>query len=128
MNYKIFYQELGKLLYAIAFSDKKITASEKESLRKLVKEQVLPLEASKDKYGTDLGFLTEFEFDLLEERKADPGSTFDDFIGYMKENKTGIPAALKNLAYDLASKVAESYRGINQNEKELLNKLKQVIA
>ena len=71
MRYKNFYSELGKLLYAVAKADGKISKSEAEAIHKAVKEELVPQETHTDEFGTDAAHFTEIEFEIMDQAMAE---------------------------------------------------------
>jgi hypothetical protein len=53
MNHHLFYKELGRLLYAIAAADGRVSPAEVRRLHEVVGQVLVPAEPSTDKYGTD---------------------------------------------------------------------------
>ena len=123
MRYKNFYSELGKLLYAVAKADGKISKSEAEAIHKAVKEELVPQETHTDEFGTDAAHFTEIEFEIMDQTMADPDEAFDSFISYVEEHHTAFDHRLKTITLEVARKVADSYRGINRDEAAILDKL-----
>lgn len=64
MKKRMFYAQLGKLLYAAANTDGVISHKEKEALEQIVRKELLPEEAQKDEFGTNIAYYTDFEFDF----------------------------------------------------------------
>lgn len=124
MDYKQFYIELGRLLYAIAKSDGEVQDEEISEFYKLVKEELLPLEDSTDEFGTDRAFYTEFEFEALFDREATVNETFISFIKYMKANKPEITPKIKEVCLSAVNRIAEAYAGIEESEKFFIDRLK----
>ena len=52
MDYRVFYSELGKLLYAVADADGVVSKEEKKSLYDLVKTRLAHKEVHTDEFGT----------------------------------------------------------------------------
>ncbi len=123
MIYRDFYTELGKLLFAIAKADGKVGAKEFESLKAIVKEELVPLENSIDQFGTDNAFYTEMEFDFLEQNFGDHQLAFDSFIDFVETHKLAIKPQVKDLIRTISARIASSEYGINKKEKALLDKL-----
>ena len=80
MDYKEFYSELGKLLYAVADIDHVITQKEKKALTDIVKKELAPTEVHKDAFGTGTAYYTAMEFDILDDEIADSETAFNSFI------------------------------------------------
>ena len=125
MKYTDFYSELGKLMYAIAKADGKVGNEEYNTLKKIVREELLPLEKSTDEYGTDNAFYTEMEFDYLEDNYGDPILAFNSFIDYVEAHKSTFNEKIVNLIKRISSRIASSEFGIDANEQKYLDKLNQ---
>ena len=123
MIYKEFYTELGKLLYAVAKADGKVGAKEFDAMKLIVRQELVPLENSRDQFGTDNAFYTEMEFEYLEENFGDAISAFDSFIDFIDSHHSAITPDLKVLIERISNKLAASEFGINKKEKSMLDKL-----
>ena len=123
MEAQLFYKELGRLLYAIAASDGKISPKEVATLKRVVSEELVPQEATTDHFGTDQAFITEFEFDVLADRGASVEGAFDSFIAYMARHRTDLDPERKELIYRAADAVASAFHGVNKAELPLLIEL-----
>jgi hypothetical protein len=106
METKTFYTHLGTLLYAIAKSDGKVQKEEIQSLRKFISEKLVPEETRRDSFGTNDAYLTEFEFDVMEEEKISAEEAFDIFEQYFLENKENISQPHRKHAYQAAEAIA----------------------
>ncbi len=78
MKNKLFYTELGRLLYAVANADDNINKEEKETITKLIQERMLQHEKDHDQFGTNEAWQTQFAFDTAEESGLDPKEASDD--------------------------------------------------
>lgn len=125
MEPQLFYKELGRLLYAIAASDGKVSAKEVATLKRIVSEELVPQEASLDHFGTDQAYITEFEFDVLAERNASVQGAFDSFITYMSRHKHDLGPERKASIYRAADAVANAFHGVNKAELPLLIELRK---
>jgi uncharacterized tellurite resistance protein B-like protein len=123
MEAQLFYKELGRLLYAIAAADGRVSDKEMATLKRIVSEELVPQEASTDHFGTDQAFITEFEFDVLADRGASPEGAFDSFIAYMAQHKKDLEPERKELIYRAADAVASAFHGVNKAELPLLIEL-----
>jgi uncharacterized tellurite resistance protein B-like protein len=123
MLYHQFYSELGKLLYAIADADGTINSKEKGRLKEIVKDELVPAETHKDRFGINAAYYTEIEFEFLEEVREEPEIAFDSFIDFIDTHKTAIDESMLESARYSAEKLAEVFYQINSKEKEMLNKL-----
>jgi len=125
MEAQLFYRELGRLLYAIAAADGKVSDKEVATLKRVVSEQLVPQEAGLDHFGTDQAFITEFEFDVLAERNASAEGAFDSFIAYMAGHKGDLDPDRRELIYRVADAVANAFHGVNKAELPLLIDLRR---
>lgn len=125
MEYKEFYAELGKLLYAVADIDHVITQKEKNALLKIVKEELAPMEKHKDAFGTDIAFYTEMEFDILDDQIADSETAFNSFIDFVEDHHTAIDEKMKQIGLHVTKEIAKAYHGTNRKEKQLISKLRE---
>ncbi len=127
MDYRKYYNELGKLLYAVANVDGSIQQKEVEEVHKVVKEELLQLENSIDDFNTDAAFFTEFEFDYLrEENTTSSEDLLSSFKEYLK-NTPELTPGLKEAARHAAERVARSFAGINKQEEDFLRKLDEAL-
>ncbi len=123
MEAQLFYKELGRLLYAIAAADGKVSDKEVRTLKRVVSEQLVPQEVSTDHFGTDQAYITEFEFEVLAERGASVEGAFDSFIAYMARHRHDLTAERKGLIYRCADAVASAFHGVGKAELPLLIEL-----
>lgn len=128
MIYQQFYSELGKLLYAIADIDGKVSPAEKNALRDMVKSTLVPYETHSDDQGTNAAWYTEAEFDFLEENISDADAAFESFENFVTAHATGIDDNLRNICRQLPEKLAGVYRGVNKKEQALLARLKKLLS
>ncbi len=120
MEAQLFYKELGRLLYSVASVDGRVTAKESETVKRIVKERLVPVEAGMDHHGTDQAYIAEFEFDVLADREATSEETFNSFIAYMSQHKNDLSEERKALIYRCAHDVARAVHGISSQEFPLL--------
>ena len=119
-----FYQNLGKLFYAIAASDKNVKKIEVIRLKEFVKKQWLDVDEIKDAFSTDAAYQIEIVFDWLDkEKKVDVSTCFNDFINYKNEQPHLFKDRVKHLILKTANAIAASFSGINKSELILLAKL-----
>jgi hypothetical protein len=123
MNQKLFYKELGCLMYALAAVDGAVKPKEMTTLKRIVHDQLVPFEPGSDKYGTDNAFITEFEFDVLADQVADPQDCFDSFVAYISQHRKEVTPQRRELIYSMADAVASAFHGVNKKELVLLNEL-----
>jgi hypothetical protein len=86
LDYKRFYSELGKLLYAVADVDKVITPEEKKELQEMVRNELVPAEKHTDEFGTSAAHYAEIEFDFLEEQIIDSQTALQSFLDYVDDH------------------------------------------
>jgi uncharacterized tellurite resistance protein B-like protein len=125
MEATLFYKELGRLLYSIAAVDGPVRAKEVETMKWVVKDLLVPVEASTDHFGTDAAYIAEFEFDVLAERQASSESCFDSFIAYMARHHNDLTEERRELIHTCALAVAHAFHGVNSRELPMLIELRR---
>lgn len=125
IDFKRFYAEVGKLLYAVADVDKVISQSEKKELHDLVRNELVPSEKNTDEFGTDAGYYTEMEFDILEDQVVDSEAAFQSFIDFIEEHQRLIDQPMRDACLRMAEKLAACYHRTNKKERELITTLKK---
>ncbi len=123
-----FYQNLGKLFYAIAMADKKVHPTEISKLKEAIENHWLEVDDFTDEFGTDAAYQIEFVFDWLLQEEKESDLYFDAFVAYYKENKSKFPDHIKELIWKTAEGIAASFAGKNKAELILLAKLKLLLA
>ena len=123
MKYTQLYSELGKLLYAIADVDRKVSPQEKEKLVEIINNHLLPVADKNDEYGTSVAYYPEFEFSYLESEIASAEEAFESFINYVENHHSAIKSDVRMRCITVAKEMANAIYGINKKEQELLNRL-----
>lgn len=119
-----FYQNLGKLFYAIAVADGSVKDIEFEKLKHIVKTDWLAVDTIEDTYNTDAAYQIEMVFDLLRDQADLNGDNcFKEFVAYKNKQHHFFTDAIKRLILKTASSIAESFSGKNKSELILLAKL-----
>lgn len=118
-----FYQNLGKLFYAIAAADKMVHELEVNKLKELVKKHWLEVDTIEDAYHTDAAYQIEIVFDWLNNNDFKTETCFEDFVAFKKEHPTLFTQAINKLIMQTASAIAASFSGLNKSELIILAKL-----
>lgn len=121
-----FYQNLGKLFYAIAASDKIVRKSEYDSLRKIVKSEWLKFDDIEDDFGADAAFQIEIVFDWLDYKELNAEQCFNEFEEYFHENKKRFNDNVKQLVWNTCNAIAGAFSGKNKSELMMLGRLKLI--
>lgn len=116
MSTKLFYSELGKLLYAIANADNIINQKEKEALTKLITERLLQKEKDTDRYGSNEAWFTQFSFDTSEDAIESTENAFKNFLDFVKEYKNELTEDELALCLKLSEHLADSYHHVNKKK------------
>jgi hypothetical protein len=122
-----FYQQLGKVFYAIASVDEVVREKELIELRKILKKEWIPLEDSVDKFGTDSAFQIEIVFDWLLANEWKIKEAVEDLEYFKKEHESLFSPSVRKLILKTADAIASTFSGVNKSESELLNSLYSVI-
>lgn len=127
VNSRRFYKELGNLFYAIAASDKNISAKEKKALDDEVQYAWKHYDQTTDRFGTDRAFLIEFEFETMEDNDEPAEAAYQSFESYFNEFGEGIDAHTRTRIFNSARHIAEGIRKINKSELGYLVRLKKLL-
>ena len=119
-----FYQNLGKLFYALAIADKTIHPEEIEQLHKLVQEHWLDLDESMDDFHEDAAYQLEVVFDwLTDQSDLTSEEAYHDFMDYCFAHAFFFDKRVKKLIIKTASAIANVFAGTNKSELILLARL-----
>lgn len=119
-----FYQNLGKLFYAVAASDKVVRESEYKSLRKIVKSKWLQVDDIVDEFGADAAFQIEIIFDWMDYETPNAEACFKEFESFYNEYKSYFSNSIKRLIWETANNIADAFSGKNKSELMMLGRLK----
>ncbi|MBQ4819663.1 hypothetical protein [Aquimarina sp. MMG016] len=123
-----FYQNLGKLFYAMAAADKVVRKSEYDSLRKIVKSEWLDVDDIEDEFGADAAFQIEIVFDWLDyKEELNAEECFKQFEDFFNENKSRFTDKMKQLVWDTCNTIAGAFSGKNKSELMMLGRLKLLL-
>lgn len=123
-----FYQNLGKLFYAVAMSDNTVRSAEIERARKYVRQHWLDVDPVEDEFQTDAAYQIETVFDWLDEEEKDGTEYFEEFKDFYKEHPEKFTPELKALILETAESIASSFAGKNRSEMMVLMKLEHLFA
>tara|TARA_R110002051_G_scaffold91205_3_gene160296 strand:+ start:62065 stop:62472 length:408 start_codon:yes stop_codon:yes gene_type:complete len=118
-----FYQNLGKLFYAVAFADKRVRPEEFSKLQECVLEYWLDYDDLQDVFGSDASFLIEMVFEGVEAFEEPADEMYDAFVTYKREQPHLYTEKAKKLILDTAMAIAHSFSGLNKSELVMLGKL-----
>ncbi|WP_415862622.1 DUF302 domain-containing protein [Thalassobellus suaedae] len=119
-----FYQNLGKLFYAIAAADRDVRAVEFNKLKELVKKHWLDVDIIEDDFKTDAAYQIEIVFNWLdEEEHLDAKGCYNTFVNYKNEQPHLFTEDIKKLILKTAYDIAASFSGLNKSELIMLAKL-----
>lgn len=119
-----FYQNLGRLFYAIAAADNEVRDAEFNKLKAVVKKQWLDVDELEDNYNTDAAYQIEIIFDWLnEEENLDAKACYSAFVNYKNEQSHLFTDPVKKLILKTAYAIAASFSGLNKSELIILAKL-----
>ncbi|MCM4158706.1 hypothetical protein FHG64_03650 [Antarcticibacterium flavum] len=122
-----FYQNLGKLFYAIAAADKVVRAEEVAALKEIVEKEWLKIDEINDEFGTDTAYQIEIIFDWLDENQPDAEEAFNDFKEYRRDHQNFFDPDIDKLIWKTADTIAASFAGKNKAEVIMLSKLKALL-
>lgn len=119
-----FYQNLGKLFYAIAAADSNVQNAEFDKLKEIVKSRWLEIDSLEDIYSSDAAYQIEIVFDWLNcQENLNIKACFDAFVNYKNKQKHLFTQNVKHLILKTANAIAASFSGVNKSELIMLAKL-----
>lgn len=118
-----FYQNLGRLFYAVAAADHVIRKEEVEALKEVVEKEWMKRDRSKDVYGTDSALQIEIVFDWLDANKPEAEESFERFADFYKDHKELFPDSTKEDLMVTSNEIASAFRDKNKSELIMLAKL-----
>ncbi|MGJ5641359.1 hypothetical protein [Formosa sp. S-31] len=123
-----FYQNLGKLFYAVAAADKAVKPAEINKLRDIVKTEWLEVDALEDEFHTDAAYQIEIVFDYLNtEAPLDSELCYTAFMDYRKEQAHLFTEDITQLILKTARAIASAFSGLNKSELIMLAKLEKAL-
>lgn len=121
-----FYQNLGKLFYAVAMADKNVRPKEVEKLQDDVRNYWLDIEDITDEFGTDAAYQIEIVFDWLQNEEKDSQTYFDEFAEFYHDHPEKFNRSIKSLVVRTCNDIAASFAGKNKSELILIAKLQNL--
>ncbi len=118
-----FYQNLGKLFYAVAMADHSIHVKEVEKLNEVVHDHWLDVDSVEDEFGTDAAFQIETVFDWLLEYGKDNDEMYQEFEQFYTDHKTLFTPKVKQLIMSTARAITSAFAGSNKAELIQLGRL-----
>ncbi|MBP6392499.1 MAG: hypothetical protein KA175_14205 [Flavobacteriales bacterium] len=115
-TYEDLYTSLGYLFYSIAASDGSVRPPEVEKLKQLVKEHWLPLENSRDEFGTDAGHYIDIAFDFANAERMGSDEAFARFRSSFMENRSQYDPSVRELVLRTAAAISSAFAGNNKAE------------
>ena len=119
-----FYQNLGKLFYAIAAIDRKVREEELNKLKEIVRKEWMIFNSYNNLSDAHIesAIIDTFKW-LQSDNEYDAQTCYNSFLIFYKENVKLFTADINRLILKTARAIAYSFSGINKNELILLSKL-----
>jgi hypothetical protein len=124
-----FYQNLGKLFFAVAACDNVVRDEEFASLKKTVTNHWLEIDNTEDEFGNDAVYQIEIVFDFLHASAfEDHANDFvEDFATFKSQNEELFPPKVERIIWRTCVAIADAFYGRNSAEKEILAKIKKLL-
>lgn len=122
-----FYQNLGKLFYAVAMADNSIHVKEIDKLKSFIRKYWLEIDDIEDEYGEDAAFQIESVFDWLLEYEKDGEQCFNEFEDFYNDHPSKFTSYIKVLILDTANAIANASYGKNKSELIRLTNLQMLL-
>ncbi len=126
-SYIEIYSSLGFLFYSVAAGDGTIRAAELDALKQLVREKWLPLEGSRDEFGTDSAHYIGISFDYASTNDMSAEEAYARFADVYQEKEKHFDPEMKKLVMRTATAIADAYKDRNKTEKSMLAQVKQLL-
>jgi hypothetical protein len=123
-----FYQQLGKLFYGVALSDKTVRKEEISKLKEIVKKEWVPIETTLNEYGDDSAYQIEIVFDWLVENDWNIGKVIPNFKIFKKEHSSLFTPQVNELILKTAKAIAVSFLVKNKSESALITELSTILS
>ncbi|MFC4633127.1 hypothetical protein ACFO3O_04370 [Dokdonia ponticola] len=124
----LFYQNLGRLFYAIAFIDNTVRPEEIETLKEMVSSKWTSLDNEPDEHGSDSAFQIEVVFNWLDSEVYSAQESYDTFVNYYTSNKSLFTDNTKRNIKKTASAIANAFSGTNKSELIILAQLNLLLS
>lgn len=121
-----FYQNLGRLFYAMAAADKVVRKEEVDTLQEVVRKEWLDPDDGVDAFGTDAAFQIEIIFDWMDAHKPDAGASFQTFSEYYKNHQEFFTDEMEHKILKTAREIGASFRDLNKSELVLMAQLESL--
>jgi len=122
-----FYQNLGKLFFAVAAADKKVETNEITTLKECVTKYWLNLEDTDDVFGSDAAFQIEMVFDVLVDEMPSAEENYKDFADFRKGHDRLFTPNVKELIWKTCDEIASSFSGKNKSELVMLSRIAMLL-
>jgi hypothetical protein len=118
-----FYQNLGKLFYAVAAADRVVREQEIIRLKEIIRQEWLPLDDAVDDFGTDAAYQMQTVFDWLKEHNAEADACLKSFKSFMDKHSSLFTVQVMEKIWKTVNSVASAFAGKNKSELIILNKI-----
>jgi hypothetical protein len=110
------YANLGHLFYSIAASDRNVAPAEVTKLKALIRTQWMPLENSRDEFGTDAAHYIDIAFDHAHDHGMSADDAFARFESHFRADPALYDVGLRRMVRESAGAIASSFAGRNKSE------------
>ena len=119
-----FYENLGKLFYAVAAADNIVEEIEFNVLKEIVKNKWTKIDPVDDDFHSDAAYQIETVFDWLNNEGFSNSETcYNEFLEFKKEHPSLFTKNIKSLILKTATKIAASVADLNKSELMLVARL-----
>jgi tellurite resistance protein len=122
MDYREFYTELGKLLYAVAKADGEVQDEELHKIYQMVVKDLSDASLFDRENEVD-AYYTEFEFEALIDQNTEMTVALQSFLEFFDENEDSFTDDMKAISLRAMEHVAEAFDGIVPEEQALIDEL-----
>jgi len=122
--FRQFYQNLGKLFYAIAAVDNNVRDEELDKLKKVVKKEWLTTNLIDDRLKINIedSIINTFKW-LHDDNEYNAETCYNSFLNFKKEHERLFTNEINTLILKTARAIAVSFSKVNKSELIMLAKL-----
>lgn len=117
-----FYQNLGKLFYAMAAIDNTVRIEELDKLKDLVKKEWLTTHLIEDNLNVEHTIINTFKW-LHKDKEYNAETCYNSFLTFKNEHQSLFTKDVNKLILKTARVVATSFSKLNKSELMILAKL-----
>ncbi len=123
----LFYQNIGKVFYAVAAADGNVNEAEVKTLTEIIQRTWKNVEDTFDQYGEDSAFQIQSVFDWLTDNQVPSDQLISEFEEYKKAFPSLFSEKVNKLIIQTCHHIAASFSGKNKAELVAIAKINDLL-